>query len=138
MDKKLIGNPYRDQTTDLLLRETVILALPAGGTGSQTYTVPKGRGDVQSVEFSTDNETLASLVLANFNLQANKKSLITTENLVSCSPKYANRWAPFLCQIPEQSTVNITGANASGVAINVIFTFCYYNPYITTLVPLEQ
>jgi len=136
--KDIIGNPYREQTTDLLLRDTIVMNIPAGAQGSANYSVPVGRGDVHSIEFSTDNSNLSELILATFNLQGNKKSLISNENLVSCSPNYANRWKPFICELPEQSVVNISGFNGSATAINVIFTFCYYNPYITTLVPLDK
>jgi hypothetical protein len=133
----MIGNKYKRQREDLLLRESVILALPAGGNSSVSYNVPMGRGEVQAIEFSTDNNTLADLVQAQFTLQGNKKNLISAENLVTYSPQYANRWSPFPCCVPEQATIDISGENLSGTAINVIFTFLYYNPFIFGVAPVE-
>ncbi len=131
----MIGNPYKPKTEDLLLRDTVVMNIAATGNGSASYEVPQGRGKVLAMEFAVDNDTLADLVQASFNLQGNKKVLINEENLITYSPKYANRWAPFLCEIDEKSTIDITGVNGSGTAINVVFTFLYYNPYIVALVP---
>ncbi len=134
----MIGNKYKRQTQDLLLRETVVMALPANDVGSATYEVPIGRGRVQAIEFAVDVSTLTDLSKASFTLQGNKKDLISDENLVTYSPAYANRWNPFLCELDEKSTVNINGVNNSGTAINVIFTFLYYNPFIMAITPIDQ
>ncbi len=137
----MIGNIYKTKTEDLLLRETVIMTIAAtgaGGVGSQTYEVPQGRGRVQAIEFSVDTSTLADLVKANFTLQGNGKNLISKESLVTYSPQYSNRWSPFLCQLDEKSTVNISGTNTSTATINVIFTFLYYNPFIMGVAALKE
>jgi hypothetical protein len=139
MYSNAIGNPYKGVTQDQLLRDTVTLVLPAGGSiASTSYTVPQGRGNVQGIEFSTSSNTLADLVLANFNLQANKKSIISAENLVPNSPAYANRWKPFMCNIPEQGVVDISGNNTSANSITVIFTFLYYPLYVVQSANIEQ
>lgn len=136
----MIGNPYKGFTPkDPILRDTVLVAIAAGpgGVGSATYTVPQGRGVVQAIEFACDNATLATVSQASFTLQGNKKDLISNENLLTYCPAYANRWAPFICELDENATVNINAKNASGTAINLVVTFLYYNPFVTAIIPQD-
>lgn len=132
-----IGNPTKN-CENPLLTTSVTLNVPATGEESTTFTVPNNRGPIRAVEIYVDNNTIADLALASANLSGDKFELIVDSPMIKHSGLYANAHKPIICNIAEQVVVSLKAVNGSATPMKVTYVFLYYDPYVTSLKPIND